>query len=85
MKSRCPNRKATKKAQISPSQKVFELQNQLEDFDLFAKDTLINLHWTPDQFDDSDYFRVMDILAARPAKDRPVDPMQFIKQIQSGQ
>ncbi|WKF86026.1 hypothetical protein [Lacticaseibacillus pantheris] len=52
---------------------------------MFAKDTLTNLHWTPDQFDDADYFRVMEILAARPAKDRPVDPMQFVKQIQNGQ
>ena len=45
-----------------------------------AQDTLTNLHWTPELFDDTDYYRLMQIMQARKPEDRPVDPMQLLKQ-----
>lgn len=55
------------------------MQNKLEDFDLMAKSAVTQLGWTVADFDTTDYYRLMQILGAREAKDRPVDPVaQFL-------
>ncbi len=77
-------RKATKKAKTSPAELAFAYQNQLEDFDLMAQDTLVNLHYTPEQFDDTDYYRLLQIMGARSKEDRPVDPAQLYSQLTKG-
>ncbi|WP_164848069.1 hypothetical protein [Lacticaseibacillus hulanensis] len=39
-----------------------------------AKSSLTQLHWTVDDFDKTDYYRLMQILGAREKEDRPIDP-----------
>ncbi|WP_164511962.1 hypothetical protein [Lacticaseibacillus daqingensis] len=49
-----------------------------------AQDTLVNLHYTPEQFDDTDYYRLLQIMGARSKEDRPVDPAQLYSQLTKG-
>ena len=67
------------KRRISWGERVFELENVLQDLDLAEKQALINLGWTLDEYEDADYYRLNEVLAAKEAKDRAVDPMAFIK------
>lgn len=46
-----------------------------------AQNTLVNLHYTPEEFDEQDYYRLMEIMGARQQKDRPVDPAKLYKQL----
>ncbi len=69
---------------VAPGQVIWELQNQLEDFDLYAKDVIINLHWTTEQFDETDYYRLMQVFNAKEKKDRQLDPLELMKQVQKG-
>lgn len=69
---------------VAPAQVIWELQNQLEDFDLYAKDVIINLHWTTEQFDETDYYRLMQVFNAKEKKDRQLDPLDLMKQVQKG-
>jgi hypothetical protein len=55
------------------------LENVLQDLDLAEKQALINFGWTLDEYEDADYYRLNEVLAAKEAKDRAVDPMAFIK------
>lgn len=64
---------------MSPALRVMNLVNQVEDFDLFAKNALMNLHWSLDQFYDTDYFELMEVLNAKEEKDRLVDPLSLFK------
>ncbi|WP_226999158.1 hypothetical protein [Schleiferilactobacillus harbinensis] len=41
---------------------------------------MVNMHWTSDQFWNADYFGLMELLNAKPEKDRPVDPGQMFEQ-----
>lgn len=67
------------KRRISWGERVFELENVLQDLDLAEKQALINFGWTLDEYEDADYYRLNEVLAAKEAKDRAVDPMAFIK------
>jgi hypothetical protein len=51
----------------------------LQDLDLAEKQALINFGWTLDEYEDADYYRLNEVLAAKEVKDRAVDPMAFIK------
>ncbi|WP_258457777.1 hypothetical protein [Schleiferilactobacillus harbinensis] len=70
----------TKAKKTSAPERVFELKNKLEDFDYFGQNTMVNMHWTSDQFWNADYFGLMELLNAKPEKDRPVDPGQMFEQ-----
>lgn len=63
---------------------IWELKNQLEDFDVYARDALMNMHWTADQFDDTDYYRLMQIVGAKDPKDREVDPLALMQAVTKG-
>ena len=67
------------KRRISWGERVFELENVLQDLDLAEKQALINFGWTLDEYESADYYRLNEVLAAKEAKDRVVDPMAFIK------
>ncbi|MCT2909766.1 hypothetical protein EFT87_14030 [Schleiferilactobacillus harbinensis] len=70
----------TKVKRISAPERVFILKNKLEDFDYFGQNTMINQHWTSDQFWNADYFGLMELLNAKPKKDRPIDPGKMFEQ-----
>ncbi|MGF7437895.1 hypothetical protein [Lentilactobacillus senioris] len=61
---------------------INELTNKLEEFDYNAQQALINLHIPPDEYFEQDFYRMNQVLAARPEKDRMVvDPLEFLKQV----
>ncbi|EFD87505.1 hypothetical protein ACFIUV_08370 [Oenococcus oeni] len=55
------------------------MTNELEDFDLFAKNALTNLHWSLDEFYETDYFELITVLNAKEKKERVVDPLELFK------
>lgn len=38
------------------------------------KQAVIYFHWSIQDFDDADYFEMLEMMSARETKDRPVDP-----------
>jgi hypothetical protein len=50
----------------------------LNSFDLAEKNALTNLHWTLEQYEDADYFRLNEVLSAKEEEDMPVDPLSLI-------
>lgn len=61
-----------------------ELDNQLEEFNYNAQQALVNMHMTPAEFDEQDFYRMNEVLSARPEKDRKVvDPLAFLQQVRS--
>jgi hypothetical protein len=56
------------------------LKNQLEDFRLSKKQAVVYFHWSLTDFDDADYFEMLEMMSARDKKDRPVDPGKMWKQ-----
>ncbi|WP_235808970.1 hypothetical protein [Schleiferilactobacillus harbinensis] len=43
---------------------------------------MVNMHWTSDQFWNADYFGLMELISAKPEKDRLVDPGKMFEQYQ---
>ena len=72
----------TKAKRLSPPERVFELKNKLADFDYMGQNAMVNLHWTPDQFWDAEYFGFLMLLNAQNPKDRPIDPGKMWQQYQ---
>lgn len=70
------------KAKINPSVKVYELENQLQDFRWMKKQAVMYFHWSMQDFDDADYFEMLEMMSAKDKKDRPVDPAIMWKQYQ---
>jgi hypothetical protein len=60
---------------------VFELKNKLEDFKLTGQDTLVYLHWTPEQWLDTDFYDLMELQTAKKPKDREQDPMKMLQSL----
>lgn len=54
-----------------------ELKNQLARFDKVEKDVLINLHWTLEDFEQSDFLRLCEVMKATGKQEQ--DPQAFIK------
>lgn len=52
-----------------------------EDMDYAAKEALINLHIMPKDYDEADYYRLNEVMAALPRKDRMQDPEELIKSL----
>lgn len=67
---------------VSPPERVFHLKNQLEDFRLSKKQAVVYFHWSLNDFDEADYFEMLEMMSARDEKDRPVDPGKMWKQYQ---
>lgn len=70
------------KAKISPPVRVYELKNQLEDFRWSKKQAVVYFHWSLKDFDDADYFEMLEMMSAKDKKDRPIDPAIMWKQYQ---
>ena len=51
------------------------MQNQIEDFDLNAKRAIEQFGWSIETFDNADYYRFNQIMAAKEQKERAVDPL----------
>ncbi|MFY4506475.1 hypothetical protein ACJ8L9_06550 [Lacticaseibacillus rhamnosus] len=70
------------KAKINPSVKVYELENQVQDFRWMKKQAVMYFHWSIQDFDDADYFEMLEMMSAKDKKDRPIDPAIMWKQYQ---
>ncbi len=77
-----PRSRMPAKAKISPAVKVYELENQLQDFRWMKKQAVMYFHWSMQDFDDADYFEMLEMMSAKDKKDRPVDPAIMWKQYQ---
>lgn len=66
-------RQPTKAKRVSPPERVYELQNRLEDFRLMKKQSAMYFHWSMQAYDDADYYEMLEMMSARETKDRPVD------------
>lgn len=49
------------------------------DMDFAEKQSLEYLHILPSDYENEDYYRMNEIMNAKEEKERPIDPMQFIK------
>lgn len=59
---------------------MYELKNQLEDFRWSKKQAVVYFHWSLKDFDEADYFEMLEMMSAKDKKDRPVDPGQMFEQ-----
>lgn len=76
------SRRTTKaKPKLNKREIVFELKNKLEDFKLTGQDTLVYLHWTPEQWLDTDFYDLMELQTAKKPKDREQDPMKMLQSL----
>ena len=66
---------------VTASERAFELENMVDDMDYNAKEALVNLHIMPDEFDEADYYRLNEVLAALPRKERRQDPEAWLKSL----
>ena len=73
-------RPRTKAKRVSPPERVYELKNRLEDFRLTKKQAAMYFHWSMQDYDDADYYELLEMMSARETKDRPVDPGKMWKQ-----
>lgn len=74
----------TKAPRTSAPERVFALQNQLEDFRLTKKQSIVYFHWTMQDFDNADHYELLETLSAKEKKDRVVDPLAFVQSIRKG-
>lgn len=70
------------KVKINPAVKVYELENQLQDFRWMKKQAVMYFNWSMQDFDDADYFEMLEMMSAKDKKDRPIDPAIMWKQYQ---
>lgn len=73
------------KAKISPPERVYALRNQLEDFRWSKKQAVVYFHWSLADFDEADYFEMLEMMSAKDKKDRIVDPGKMFEQYQQKQ
>lgn len=57
-------KKTLKKVRSNLRDNVLLLQDQLDNFYYNEQQTLVRLHWTPQQFDDADFFELNKIMSA---------------------
>ncbi|WP_203628319.1 hypothetical protein [Lacticaseibacillus mingshuiensis] len=58
---------------------MFELKNKLEDLKLSGQNALVWLHWTTEQWLDSDFYDLLELQTAKKPEDRQQDPKQLLK------
>lgn len=61
------------------------MQNQLEDFRWSKKQAVVYFHWSLRDFDEADYFEMLEMMSAKDKKDRPVDPGKMFLNYQQKQ
>ncbi|WP_333603646.1 hypothetical protein [Lactobacillus acetotolerans] len=64
---------------MTPTQRLYDWKNLVEDFDYNAQQAFVQFHIPPDDFENLDYYRLNEIMAAKPRKKREVDPEQWLK------
>lgn len=70
------------KAKINPAVKTYEFKNQLQDFRWMKKQAVMYFHWSMQDFDEADYYEMLEMMSAKDKKDRPVDPAIMWEQYQ---
>ncbi len=60
---------------------IHNCETRLEDFKLFEKNAIKELHWSMEAIDRADNLRLNEIMQAREEKDRPQDPMALAKRL----
>ncbi|MFT8762067.1 MAG: hypothetical protein ABF857_12510 [Lacticaseibacillus paracasei] len=46
------------------------------------KQAVVYFHWSMQDFDDADYFEMLEMMSAKDKKDRPIDPAVMWQQYQ---
>ena len=44
---------------------------------------MLNLHWSLNEVENTDYFRLQEVLAARDEEERPVDPLAMVNNLRN--
>lgn len=60
-----------KNLNLNDEDPVRAYQQLIEDFDYSEQQMIINAHMTPKDFENSDYYRLVEIMKARPRDKRP--------------
>lgn len=58
---------------------MWHLQNAIEDLDNNEREMMIQFHWTIDQYENADYYRLGEVMSAKARDDRAIDPLQFVR------
>lgn len=58
--------------------KIFDLENGIENLKLIAKRSIQGFGWTLEQYYDTDYYELMKILNAKEEENRMVDPTSLL-------
>lgn len=53
----------------------------IEDFDYIEQQMIVNAHMSVDEFEDTDYYRLIEIMNARPRDKRPKSLWDFAKDL----
>ena len=64
---------------------MYELKNRLEDFRWSKKQAVVYFHWSLKDFDEADYYEMLEMMSAKDKKDRIVDPGKMFEQYQQKQ
>lgn len=59
---------------------MYALSNQLEDFRWSKKQAVVYFHWSLNDFDDADYYEMLEMMSAKDKKDRLIDPGKMFEQ-----
>lgn len=57
--------------QISDEDPVRAYEQMIEDFDYSEQQMILNAHMSVDEFENTDYYRLIEIMKARPRDKRP--------------
>lgn len=55
----------------------------LEDFDYSIQQAVVNLHISPNDLDNYDYYRWLEIMNAKAKEDRPIDFSEFMESMRN--
>lgn len=56
---------------LSDEDPVRAYQQLIEDFDYAEQQMIINAHMSPEEFENTDYYRLIEIMNAKPRSKRP--------------
>ena len=63
---------------VNSFERDFQLKQELENLDLAEKEALMNLHWTLDDYENADFYKLQRVLNAKEEKDREIDPLSLL-------
>lgn len=61
------------------------MKNKLEDLDFAEKTAISQFGWSIDTFENTDYYRMNEIMSAKDTSERPVDPLSAMMGIRVAQ